>query len=1087
MTISPINTQKLENINLKNTDNTIKIKNAEAVSNSIFDNFEADTQTANYSDLTSNYNEGNSNLRAELEKTRDEQGLIGKAWDGIKNLFGFGAGSNKAEKAIEQYENGEISYEEAQKALTDYQMGQENCVDIVADIASGIASFGAFSLATGIGLVAAPFTGGASLGLVAAGFAVAGVAGGASKVAVKGLDAAVGGREYDSLGYDLATGSINGIFAPITAGVGGAAGKAVASRVGVQFAKEGGEVVVKEAIEGTIKGSITKAVLNTNIRYTGGTLAARALAMGTDMAVNGAISGAVDSGVRYLASDEENKSLAGFAQEVAVGTVGGFVASPIIGGGMRLVGNKMGSLTGKLQNEVSTSYSNAKSSLMNVVSTDSPDIEIAKEFGDIYKQAANLVDGVKVQGVNFLDAISDEAFEYSGNINSLLDEFSSIIGDYTSASAENKALVSQILEKIANNEDANELIAQLAKKSLDVSGALDDKIAAFAQHLDDGISMASTYNDAVSQKVQNAFEFGKQAVNTAGDMAQQGIEAAKKIPETSAYKQLGNLPERVKTGIADLYEQVGSIDEIVRKIQTEATSGSVDDLADDLTKYYDELDLFGAQLEKQMSGIKTTLADSGIDESADIVKGRLSKLMATPEFQNMTREEQIQAVVENSNILLSKFAQTFSSDDSIPDELSTILKQFTSNCTTSRTTKEAQTLADELYGQGKYTIKKSFGAGTIGETYLAATEDGKDVVIKMLKDGVTPERFAEDRSLFVKYIEEFIADPKEKEYKLNLINSMFDAWDRELNFALEAQGAKNLADSATRFNVAQTLEVGTKNGQNISLVMEKANGVRLDTLLEMVELYKENPSEYLIKYADDIEKFPALKNPDSWMGKLGEAYQLAQNEQVMFVNKSGVRTIHADPHSGNIFVDFDSATSQPIINYIDTGNIVQRTSSQTLDDITLSMNMMIGNSKGIAESLMQGATLPSNVSREELTEQFAKMLDERLYKAGVNLKSTKYTQNTINGIMKELNIIPDSGNSNLMKATLQRIETSRAINRACGTSSNKKIDISDLMTGVMKSFKTNPKETMQKILPILKWAFKNREDAMSSFFQMVIS
>src|SRR5699024_10597171 len=111
MTISPINTQKLENINLKNTDNTIKIKNAEAVSNSIFDNFETDTKAANFSNLTSNYNEGNSNLRAELEKTRDEQGLIGKAWDGIKNLFGFGAGSNKAEKAIEQYENGEISYE----------------------------------------------------------------------------------------------------------------------------------------------------------------------------------------------------------------------------------------------------------------------------------------------------------------------------------------------------------------------------------------------------------------------------------------------------------------------------------------------------------------------------------------------------------------------------------------------------------------------------------------------------------------------------------------------------------------------------------------------------------------------------------------------------------------------------------------------------------------------------------------------------------------------------------------------------------------------------------------------------------------
>ena len=41
-------------------------------------------------------------LKNRLSSVKKEQGLIGKAWDGIKNFVGLGAGSRKAEKAIEQ-------------------------------------------------------------------------------------------------------------------------------------------------------------------------------------------------------------------------------------------------------------------------------------------------------------------------------------------------------------------------------------------------------------------------------------------------------------------------------------------------------------------------------------------------------------------------------------------------------------------------------------------------------------------------------------------------------------------------------------------------------------------------------------------------------------------------------------------------------------------------------------------------------------------------------------------------------------------------------------------------------------------------
>lgn len=1025
-------------------------------------------------------------IRESISKTKSEQGFIGKLWDGFKNLTGIGAGSQKAEKALDDYENGKIAKKEMEKAVNGYQEGQKQCVDMVADIVSGIASFGAFSFAAGLGLIATPFTGGASLGLVIAGFGVAGAAGAAVKVGVKGIDAVVGGRKYDSIGYDLATGGINGVFAPVTAGIGGVAGKAVASKIGVTALREGGEVVIKEGIKNTAKGAVTKTLLTTNVKYVGGTMGARALALGADMAVNGAVSGGVDSAARYVAGDSEDKSVEKFAFEVAAGTIGGFILSPVIGGGMRVVGNGLGKATGKLSNKVDINYTKAKSAMANMPVVDNPDMEVVRGFGGILKQAQSLADDVQVRGASILDGLDGSIGDISDNVNGIIRNTSALNQEMNAISKENRALMVEILEDLANGKDVTSKVFKLAQKGISLADLIDDRVGALSQDLDDKLTKILAANENLTQKATTGVQMASETLDAASNLVQETIEQAKKIPDTNAYKQLGDLPERAKKLYSALRTDASVLDDEANAARAKILNGNIEEGLSDLSRYYDELDAFSEKLEQQITDMHSSAARSGIIESADVLKTRLHKLMMSEEFKNMTREEQVQAIMENSNILLSKFAQTFSTDDSLPTEVSKIFKQFTSNCTVSRSMAQAQQFADELYGAGKYTILKSFGAGTIGETYLAKTADGTEVVIKMLKDGVTPERFAEDRAVFIKYISEFVSDPAEKEYKTNLINSMFDAWDKELNFGLEAQGAKDMAQGAQRFNVVQTLEIGSRNGQNVSLVMEKANGVRLDNLLEMIKLYRENPTEYFSKYADEIKTNPALKTPENWINDLGTAYQKAQNEQAMFIGKNGTRTLHADPHPGNVFIDFDSKTGKPIINYIDTGNTVQRTNSQTLQDIGLSINMMFGNSEGIARAMMDGARLPLGANKEVLVKQFAQMLDERLYKAGVNLKSTQYTQNTINGIMKELNIVPNAGNSNLMKATLQRIETSRAINRVCGTSSSKTVDIKDLAAGILKSFKVNPKDTWQTIAPIIKWAYKNNDQAMITFFQMIM-
>ena len=323
-----------------------------------------EADTASFSSNSTTNADVASQLRTELNETKEEQGLIGKAWDGVKNLFGMKAGSNNVEKTIEKLENGEISQEEAQEVLTKYQDGQKMCVDVVGDMISGIVAVGCAA--------AAPLTGGASL-LVAAG------AGAAVKVAIKGADCAVGGRDYKlkDFGYDLITGSINGAMAPLTNALGGVVGTGVAKVCGLNagkvIVKETGEKVIEESVKQAGKSFLSNLLAKQGTEYIAKegakaglkTTLATIAAYGTDMAVDGALGGATDGFARSLAEgDFEN-----MGENVTQGFVGGLIAAPIIGGGFRLAG-KAGSKVGSklFGNTTANAVSNNASDLASTIS-----------------------------------------------------------------------------------------------------------------------------------------------------------------------------------------------------------------------------------------------------------------------------------------------------------------------------------------------------------------------------------------------------------------------------------------------------------------------------------------------------------------------------------------------------------------------------------------------------------------------------------------------------------------------------------------------------------------------------------------------
>ncbi|MCM1338807.1 MAG: hypothetical protein NC191_03965 [Muribaculaceae bacterium] len=309
-----------------------------------------------------------SDVSTNLKDVEDHNGFIGKAWSWTKNTFGFGASSNKVEKAqsaeqklLEQFEdnpqavfeeltgapysdenldkflNGEIKLK-SEQALDCYREGQAECSDIVGDIVSGFAAFGAYSLA----LAAAPFTGGAS---IAVGIAAAATVGGVVKAGVKAADAKSGGREYDSFTRDMVTGAFSGLLAPITGGAGGAVGKTIASRLGLEALSIGGKSVAKGAGEQVVKQGLKSILTNpAGYTYAGGSVLKRGLAYGTEMMVDGALSGAIDNGFRTA---YDGGSLSDVVDSAKQGFVGGAILAPVIGGGLKVTGHAVSHIKDK--------------------------------------------------------------------------------------------------------------------------------------------------------------------------------------------------------------------------------------------------------------------------------------------------------------------------------------------------------------------------------------------------------------------------------------------------------------------------------------------------------------------------------------------------------------------------------------------------------------------------------------------------------------------------------------------------------------------------------------------------------------------
>lgn len=173
------------------------------------------TNIGHYDDALRNQGvENPSCLDEKWQKIKDEQGVLGNAWNEIKEITTIGVSESDCESMVEKYNKGEISFDEAMSYIEDFEEKQKNGADLLANVATGVGAIATATIATaggpiGWGLAAAK---GAPIGAIL-------------KTGIKTFDRATNDVEGDELDTQLMiedsiSGAMTGATSAVTSGVG---------------------------------------------------------------------------------------------------------------------------------------------------------------------------------------------------------------------------------------------------------------------------------------------------------------------------------------------------------------------------------------------------------------------------------------------------------------------------------------------------------------------------------------------------------------------------------------------------------------------------------------------------------------------------------------------------------------------------------------------------------------------------------------------------------------------------------------------------------------------------------------------------
>ena len=492
-------------------------------------------------------------------------------------------------------------------------------------------------------------------------------------------------------------------------------------------------------------------------------------------------------------------------------------------------------------------------------------------------------------------------------------------------------------------------------------------------------------------------------------------------------------------------------------------------------------------------------------------------------WENMSEEEIIQLVLQKSGVGPCKFAQIISSDEAIMSKLSpklqTVIKKTQSDNPFSRTLSEAQAIVDSSFkgkskflplNQGNKTtpikqgdfntsgikLEKALNAGTVGEAYLAKTSNGKEVIVKMIKENVDEEQLALEETIFKRIISEIAPDEITKQKHINMLKNLYSDWKKELNFKYEYEYNKLLQKGAKRYKVADIKEI---SGNNKVIIMDKADGIQMNHLMKMLKAYKQNPALFAERYADEIKANPWLASPEKVIADLPECITKAFDEMCLFMRNGKTAIMHGDPHMGNYFITTNEK-GKLIPTFIDTGNCVTRDAKQIKSDLSFLTNYFVGNSKGVAKYFVNQCERDTNLlakkmqtsnllpaskqSDDELVNKLAAEIQKTIFGKNQNITDVEAVQKTIMTILEKYGLSMRPEAATALKAQMQFYT---GITEAAALSGNK-INVGTIVKDIpnalyyMVKSKSNPFSTIKEAS---KYMFMDQEQASKTMYQFL--
>lgn len=497
--------------------------------------------------------------------------------------------------------------------------------------------------------------------------------------------------------------------------------------------------------------------------------------------------------------------------------------------------------------------------------------------------------------------------------------------------------------------------------------------------------------------------------------------------------------------------------------------------------------------------------------------------IANVNFSSMTQEEIIETILQKSGVGPCKFAQIISSDETMMSKLSPklqeIIKKTQSENPFSRTIIQAQaklnrafstkpkaltTSASQIGGGGssapvtvnEFTVIKPLSAGTVGETYLARDVNGKEVIAKMIKRNVDKEQLELEEKIFTRFIEEFAPDNITGQKQIHMLKTLYKDWSKELNFRYEYEYNKLLQQGAKRYKVADITHIAPDES---CIIMEKAEGIQMNRLMQMLKDYKANPDTFKQKYASELSQHSWLNDTDKVIEDLPKSITKAFDEMFLFMKKGGKSMMHGDPHMGNYFISAGKDGKLTPV-FIDTGNCISRNGAQIKQDIQFLSNYFVGNSKGLAkyfiEQCEQDANfaaknfiaknlLPSDKNAQKaLTDKIAKEIQKNIFDKAQNITDVDAVQKSIQAILEKhgLSMRPEAATA--MKAQMQFFT---GISEAASLS-GRQVDVGTIVKDIpealfyMVKSRVNPLSTIK---PAVSFAYNHQTQAARTAYQFL--